>query len=43
NTDRASKEGMRAGCGGFIRGSDEEWLGGFVKGIRVCSADVAEL
>jgi ribonuclease HI len=33
----------RAGCGGIIRGNQGEWLGGFAKGVGVCSAFVAEL
>jgi ribonuclease HI len=32
-----------AGCGGVLRGSHGEWLGGFAKGIGLCSAFVAEL
>jgi ribonuclease HI len=29
NSDGAGKENGYAGCGGFIRSSDKEWLGGF--------------
>jgi hypothetical protein len=43
NTDGACKENNRAGCGGIIRGNQGEWLGGFAKGVGVCSAFVAEL
>jgi ribonuclease HI len=32
-----------AGCGGIIRGSHGEWLGGFAKCVGLCSAFVAEL
>jgi ribonuclease HI len=34
---------VSADCGGIIRGSDGEWLGGFAKNFRICSAYVAEL
>ncbi|MCH81999.1 putative non-LTR retroelement reverse transcriptase, partial [Trifolium medium] len=30
-------------CGGVIRGSDGEWIGGFAKCLRMCSAYIAEL
>jgi hypothetical protein len=43
NTDRASKDGKIAGCGGVIRGSQGEWLGGFAKHIDNCSAFATEL
>ncbi|KAK2399946.1 Polynucleotidyl transferase, ribonuclease H superfamily protein [Trifolium repens] len=43
NTDGASKEGKIAGCGGVIRGSQGEWLGGFAKHIGSCSDFTAEL
>jgi hypothetical protein len=43
NTNGASKEGKRAGCGAFIRGSDMEWIGGFAKFLGTCNAYVAEL
>ncbi|GAU47307.1 hypothetical protein TSUD_283760 [Trifolium subterraneum] len=43
NTDGASKDLSRAGCGGIIRGSQGEWLGGFAKGLGSCSAVIAEL
>ena len=29
NTDGKCKGGNIAGCGGIIRGSDGEWIGGF--------------
>ncbi|PNX61822.1 ribonuclease H, partial [Trifolium pratense] len=43
NTDGARKDNGKAGCGGVIRGSQGEWLGGFAKGVGTCSAFVAEL
>ncbi|GAU10041.1 hypothetical protein TSUD_416290, partial [Trifolium subterraneum] len=43
NTDGASKDNNKAGCGGIIRGSQGEWLGGFAKGVGDCSAFIAEL
>ncbi|MCI09825.1 putative non-LTR retroelement reverse transcriptase, partial [Trifolium medium] len=43
NTDGACKDNNIAGCGGIIRGNQGEWLGGFSKGVGVCSAFVAEL
>ncbi|PNX94270.1 ribonuclease H [Trifolium pratense] len=43
NTDGACKDQGRAGCGGIIRGSQGEWLGGFARGLGNCSAIVAEL
>ncbi|PNY00696.1 ribonuclease H [Trifolium pratense] len=43
NTDGARKHNNIAWCGGIIRGSQGEWLGGFAKGVGNCSAFVAEL
>jgi ribonuclease HI len=43
NTDGSCKEGNRAGCGGLVRGSEGEWLGGFPKFVGSCSACIAEL
>jgi ribonuclease HI len=43
NTDGAYKADQAAGCGGVIRGSQGEWLGGFAKGVGLCSAFAAEL
>ncbi|MCI02556.1 ribonuclease H protein, partial [Trifolium medium] len=43
NTDGAWKHHNIAGCGGIIRGSQGEWLGGFAKGVGSYSAFVAEL
>jgi ribonuclease HI len=43
NTDGASKSTGTASCGGIIRGSYGEWLGGFAKNLATCSAFVAEL
>lgn len=38
NTDGSCKEGAAAGCGGVLRGSDGEWLGGFARSVGLCSA-----
>jgi ribonuclease HI len=43
NTDGAYKVNQVAGCGGVIRGSHGEWIGGFAKNVGLCSAFVAEL
>jgi hypothetical protein len=43
NNDGSSKDSVKAGCGGLIRGSDSEWLYGFSKFISNCSAYVVEL
>ncbi|MCH79377.1 putative non-LTR retroelement reverse transcriptase [Trifolium medium] len=43
NTDGACKDGRNAGCGGILRGSDGQWLGGFAKSIGICNAFIAEL
>jgi len=43
NFDGSCKDNGIAGCGGIIRGSDGEWLGGFAKRIGKCSAYMAEL
>jgi ribonuclease HI len=43
NTDGAYKQDHIAGCGGVIRGSQGEWLGGFAQCLGLCSAFVAEL
>lgn len=43
NRDGACKGGNIASCGGIIRGSDGEWIGGFTKFIGNCSAFVVEL
>ncbi|CAJ2662636.1 unnamed protein product [Trifolium pratense] len=43
NTDGACKDQNRGGCGGIIRGSQGEWLGGFARGLGNCSAIIAEL
>jgi ribonuclease HI len=43
NTDGASKEHQLAGCGGIVRGSQGEWIGGFSKSVGRCSAFIAEL
>jgi ribonuclease HI len=32
-----------SGCGGLVRGSMGEWLGGFAKGLGECSIEMAEL
>jgi ribonuclease HI len=43
NTDGAGNSEHRYGCGGLIRGSSGEWLGGFAKGLGDCSIEAAEL
>ncbi|MCI40979.1 ribonuclease H protein, partial [Trifolium medium] len=43
NTDGAYKANLVAGCGGVIRGSQGEWLGGFAKCVGLCNVFVAEL
>ncbi|MCH98601.1 ribonuclease H protein, partial [Trifolium medium] len=43
NTDEACKDSGLAGCGGVLRGSHGEWIGGFAKRLGVCGAYVAEL
>jgi ribonuclease HI len=43
NSDGACRKDGRSGCGGVIRGSDGEWLGGFAKYVGRCSVFVAEL
>ncbi|PNX83714.1 ribonuclease H [Trifolium pratense] len=43
NTDGAHKDRVSARCGGVIRDSQGEWLGGFAKGVGSCSAFVVEL
>ncbi|MCI08269.1 putative non-LTR retroelement reverse transcriptase [Trifolium medium] len=43
NSDGSCKDNGIAGCGGIIRGSDGEWLGGFAKCIGRCNAYLAEL
>jgi ribonuclease HI len=42
NTDGSCRDNGLAGYGGVIRGSDEEWLGGFAKGVGMCSTYMAE-
>jgi ribonuclease HI len=43
NTDGASKAQQQSGCGGIVRGSQGEWIGGFAKYVGRCSAFIAEL
>jgi ribonuclease HI len=43
NTDGASKKQHLSGCGGIVRGSQGEWIGGFAKNVGSCNAFVAEL
>jgi ribonuclease HI len=43
NTDGSCRDGGHIGCGGIIRGSDGEWLGGYSKYIGIGSAYLAEL
>ncbi|MCI38977.1 ribonuclease H, partial [Trifolium medium] len=39
----ASKGMQLAGCGGVVRGSQGEWIGGYAKCVGMCNAFVAEL
>ncbi|GAU31911.1 hypothetical protein TSUD_270960 [Trifolium subterraneum] len=43
NTDGACKEHIIAGCGGIVRGSEGEWIGGFAKCVGMCNAFIAEM
>jgi ribonuclease HI len=43
NTDGACKERGLSGCGGIVRGSDGEWIGGFAKCVGLCNAFIAEM
>jgi ribonuclease HI len=43
NTDGASKVQHLSGCGGIVRGSQGEWIGGFAKNVGSCNAFIAEL
>jgi ribonuclease HI len=43
NTDGASRGDVTAGCGGLIRNSEGQWLGGFSRNLGCCSAYLAEL
>ncbi|MCH81151.1 putative non-LTR retroelement reverse transcriptase, partial [Trifolium medium] len=43
NTDGACIERSVAACGGVLRNSQGEWIGGFSKFLGTCSAYVAEL
>jgi ribonuclease HI len=43
NPDGACKDQHVAGCGGIVRGSQGEWIGGFAKCLGSCSAFVAEI
>jgi ribonuclease HI len=43
NTNGSCRDCGHIGCGGIIRGSDGEWLGGFSKYISIGSAYLAEL
>jgi ribonuclease HI len=43
NTDGASKGGVTAGCGGLIRNSFGQWMGGFSRNLGCCTAYIAEL
>jgi hypothetical protein len=39
NTDGAENSDHKYGCGGLMRGSSGEWLGGFAKGLGDCSIE----
>ncbi|MCI64562.1 ribonuclease H protein, partial [Trifolium medium] len=43
NSDGSCQDGGRIGCGGILRGSQGEWLGGFAKFIGHGNAFLAEL
>jgi len=43
NTDDFCRGIGLTGCGGVIRGSDGEWLGGFAKGVGMCSTYIVKL
>jgi ribonuclease HI len=43
NTDGASRRTGVAGCGGLLRNSNGQWLGGFSRHLGRCSAYIAEL
>lgn len=43
NMDGACKGNIIFGCGGVIRGSQGEWLGGLARCIRRCSVMEVEL
>ncbi|GAU10733.1 hypothetical protein TSUD_425170, partial [Trifolium subterraneum] len=43
NTDGSCDENGRIGCGGILRGSEGEWLGGYAKFIGKGNAYIAEL
>ncbi|MCI31045.1 ribonuclease H protein, partial [Trifolium medium] len=42
NSDVSCKDNEIAGCGGLVRGSDDEWMRSFAKHIRSGSAYVVE-
>jgi L1 cell adhesion molecule like protein len=43
NTDGASRGNSVAGCGGLLRNSNGQWLGGFSHHLGSCNAYLAEL
>jgi ribonuclease HI len=43
NTDGASRGEIVAGCGGLLRNSSGQWIGGFSKNLGRCNAYLAEL
>jgi hypothetical protein len=43
NTDGASRRDVAAGCGGLLRNSNGQWIGGFSRHLGMCSAYFAEL
>ncbi|PNX81608.1 ribonuclease H [Trifolium pratense] len=43
NTDGASRGHTSAGCGGLLRNSEGQWLGGFSRNLGRCNAYIAEL
>jgi len=42
-TNGSCRDGGHIGCGGIIRGSDDEWLGGFSKYIEIGRVYLSEL
>lgn len=41
NTNGSRRDNELASCGGVIGGSDGEWVGGFAKGVGMCSTYMA--
>jgi hypothetical protein len=43
HTWSSEKDCRRVGCRGLIRGSNEQWIGGFIKYVRDCNVYFAKL